>query len=333
MELILTPDNPVPPGAVVSAIRAVDGMTLRVARWHPEGRPCGTVVVCPGRAEFLEKYFETARELLARGLTVIVFDWRGQGLSGRELGNRRKGHIDDMSLYERDLDALVVQVLEPFCPKPWFALAHSMGGAVLIAQARNDTSPFERIVTTAPMVDIYGLRFPRAARLLAEGLDVVGLGGAFIPGGRGLSIFSKPFANNPLTADEGRFARCAAIVAAAPDVSIGDPTIGWVNAAFRLMDSFADPEYPRRTRTPILVFAAGEDRIVDTRAVERFATRLKAGRLIVIPYARHEILMERDVFRAQFWAGFDAFIPGSARRPEQPGRDAAPGPRSKSLAP
>jgi lysophospholipase len=31
----------------------------------------------------------------------------------------------------------------------------------------------------------------------------------------------------------------------------------------------------------------------------------------VIPGARHEILMERDVIREEFWAAFDAFIPGS----------------------
>src|SRR3954451_12467828 len=95
MDLIVTPENPPPPGAVVSTIRAVDGMSLRVARWHPQGRSTGTIVVCCGRAEFIEKYFETAADLLARGLTTIVFDWRGQGLSGRELDNSRKGHIDD----------------------------------------------------------------------------------------------------------------------------------------------------------------------------------------------------------------------------------------------
>ncbi len=128
MDLILTPDNPVPPGANVATIRAVDGMTLRTARWHPEGRSRGTVVIAQGRAEFIEKYFETVGDLLKRGLTVVAFDWRGQGLSGRELDNSRKGHIDDFSLYERDLDAILDQVLIPFCPEPWFALGHSMGG-------------------------------------------------------------------------------------------------------------------------------------------------------------------------------------------------------------
>jgi lysophospholipase len=40
----------------------------------------------------------------------------------------------------------------------------------------------------------------------------------------------------------------------------------------------------------------------------------------VIPGARHEILMERDEFREQFWAAFDAFVPGTPDefRPSRP---------------
>ena len=311
MTLIETSDNPVPEGAVVTTIRAADGMALRVARWAPAGPCAGTVLIANGRAEFIEKYFEVVRDLLARGLGVVVFDWRGQGLSGRELDNSRKGHIDDFSLYERDLEALAAQVLEPFCVKPWFALGHSMGGSILLAQARAGRSPFERIVLTAPMIDIYGIPLPRGARWLAETLDIVGLGGAFIPGGGNGSITSKPFKNNVLTSDEARYERFAGVARAAPAVSLGDPTIGWVNAAFRLMARFTNPEYPRRIVTPTLVLAAGADRVVDTRAVERFATRLKAGRLVTIPHAQHEILMERDTVREQFWAAFDAFVPGA----------------------
>ncbi len=311
MELIVTPDNPPPPGGVTTTLRAIDGMSLRVARWHPEGEPLGTVVICQGRAEFIEKYFETARELIERGLAVVAFDWRGQGLSGRELDNSLKGHIDDFSLYERDVNAIVEQTLEPFCPRPWFALGHSMGGAILLAQAHAGRSPFERLTMTGPMIDIYGLRFPRATRALAETLDTIGFGGAFIPGGRGRNALTHAYEGNILTSDLGRYTRNANIVAAAPSLAIGDPTVGWINAAFRQMAQFADAEYPRRLLTPTLVFSAGEDRIVDGRAVARFATRLKAGRLLEIAYSRHEILMERDMFRLQFWRAFDAFIPGA----------------------
>ena len=76
------------------------------------------------------------------------------------------------------------------------------------------------------------------------------------------------------------------------------------------MREFEDPDFPRRTLTPILVVAAGADRVTDTRATERFASRLRAGRLIVVDGAEHEIMMERDIFRDRFWAAFDAFIPG-----------------------
>jgi len=312
MQLIVIAENPAPQGGVVTMVRAADGMEIRAARWHPKGESLGTVLVCPGRAEFIEKYLEIVGELLARGLTVVVFDWRGQGLSGRELSNRGKGHIDDFSLYERDLDALAAQVLEPFCPRPWFGLAHSMGGAILIAQSRAGRSPFARIVTTAPMIDLYRLRLPGAARLLAQVLDAAGLGGAFIPGGNARATLSRAFEGNRLTSDAARFDRFARLMAVEPKLAIGDPTVGWIHAAFRLMGDFADAEYPRRVLTPMLVFSAGDDRVVDSRAVERFAQRLKAGSVIAIPNARHEILMERDSIRSQFWAAFDAFIPGSS---------------------
>ena len=311
MQLVMTPDNPAPPGGIATTILAADGMAIRVARWHPAGPARGAVVVCAGRAEFIEKYFEVAAELLARGLSVVIFDWRGQGLSGRELDNSRKGHIDDFLLYERDLEALVEQVLEPFCARPWFALGHSMGGAILLAQSHSGRSPFERMVLTAPMIGLYGLRHPGALRLIAEALDIIGFGAAFIPGGGSTAASTGRFADNILTSDEGRYRRTANIVAASPALGLGDPTIGWLNAAFRLMQQFEDAEYPLRTLTPTLVIGAGGDHLVDPRAVERFASRLKAGNLVVIAWSQHEILMERDVFRQQFWAAFDAFIPGA----------------------
>ena len=128
----------------------------------------------------------------------------------------------------------------------------------------------------------------------------------------------RPFDGNLLTSDAGRFARTAAVLRAAPALEIGDPTIGWMHAAFRAIKQLRDPDFPRRTRVPALVFAGSADRIVDNRAIEIFAHRLKAGHLITLPGARHEILMERDRMRASFWAAFDAFIPGSRVRAAAP---------------
>jgi lysophospholipase len=312
VELVATPNNPVPPRGSVFAVRTADDRKLRVATFAPPGEPRGTVALFPGRAEFIEKYFETIRELQARDYHVATMDWRGQGGSERDLADPRKGHIDDFTLYQRDLDAFIGETLALSCPRPWHGLAHSMGAAILLDRAHAARTPFERLALVAPMIDVEGLRFPKGARALADTLDMFGLGAMFVPGGDGRSLSELPFDGNRLTSDHSRFLRNAETLAAAPHLAVGDPTVGWINAAFRLMKQFSAPEYARAIRAPALLFSCGRDRIVSARAIERFARRLPIGNLVAIPGARHELLMERDDLRAQFWAAFDAFVPGEA---------------------
>jgi lysophospholipase len=310
MELCSILENPAPAGAIVAPITTSDNWTLRTARWSCGEACAGTIVIFPGRAEFIEKYFEVIGELLSRNFDVAILDWRGQGFSGRLADNPRKGHVGNFRAYQRDLDALVEQVLEPYCRPPWFALGHSMGGAIALARAHGGRSPFARMVLTSPMINIHGLRFGAATRILVKALVMFGQGCRFVPGGGPVPYMSLNFKGNVLTSDPRRHARGAAILTAAPDLAIADPTIGWTNAAFRLMRRFEDVEYSRRILTPVLILAAGGDRLVDTAAAEQFASRLKAGKCITLEHASHEILMERDVFRELFWAAFDAFLPG-----------------------
>jgi lysophospholipase len=308
-DLFATSDNPAPAGADVLRITTEDGVKLRAVRWTAPSSSRGTVALLPGYGEFVEKYFELVGELRNRRFDVVAMDWRGHGLSDRLISDRRKGHVDDFSSYQLDLEALEKQVLMPLCRKPWFALGHSMGGANLLAHAHAGYSSFARIVLSAPMIDIIGLDI-RGARVLVEGLDFLGLGGFTIPGGSTRPGALRPFEKNLATSDPGRYARTAEVVRKKPSLALGDPTIGWIHAAARLTRAFHDIDYPRGITTPILVVAAGNDGRIPVAATELFASRLKAGGLVTIPHARHEILMEHDRYRNQFWAAFDAFIPG-----------------------
>ncbi|WP_197093328.1 alpha/beta hydrolase [Methylobacterium aquaticum] len=311
--LLATPDNPIPPGAVPLTVRTADGLSLRAATWAPTARTVqGTVCLVQGRAEFIEKYFETVTELRDRGFHVVVFDWRGQGGSDRTVEDPYKGHVDDFSEYRLDLAAVETQVMEGRMPRPFFGLAHSMGGAICLTAAREGWLPFDRLVVLAPMVAICMIRRPKAAMRLAAVLRLLGFGRRYVPGGSAVSIATKPFPNNRLTTDPVRYARNAAAAFAVGAGAIGDPTIGWLAAAFRAMRRFEDPRYPLGIRVPVLVVAAGADPVCSTPAVERFAARLTAGHTITLRGARHEILMEQDAIREQFWAAFDAFVPGTA---------------------
>lgn len=317
MALTSTPDNPVPPGAIEEYISAADGVRLRTARWTPSSA-IGTVVVLGGRGEFVEKYFEVTGELLTRGFAVASMDWRGQGGSDRPLRNARKGHVGDFRQFEADLDALTEKVLERRCPRPWFGLCHSMGATVLLGASECGRCPFERLVLTSPMVAVKRVDHRGLTGLLVAALDSLGMGGAFAPGGARDSIWLSPFEGNVLTSDERRFARIARLVAASPGLTLGGPTIGWTRAAFRQMRRLDDWKSPPGKSTPMLIVAAGADQVTDTDAAKRLASRLKGAQFVVIDGARHEILIERDDLRAQFWTAFDQFAPGSASKPSQP---------------
>src|SRR3954464_11377289 len=135
MTLVSISANPVPDDVVSGTLKTPDGVALRFARWAPPPGRKGTVCVFQGRAEFIEKYFEVVRDLRARGFAVATLDWRGQGLSQRALRDPFKGHVLNFSQYATDLAPFMKEVVLPDCPPPLFALAHSMGAAVLIQAA------------------------------------------------------------------------------------------------------------------------------------------------------------------------------------------------------
>jgi lysophospholipase len=312
MQLISIARNPVPTGALVGLLRAADGTGLRYARWEATRGPRrGTVCLFPGRGEFIEKYFEVVAELRRRGFAVAAFDWRGQGGSDRALDNPRKGHVADFAEFDRDLRQFMLEIVLPDCPPPYTAMAHSMGGAILLRNAVLPSSWFDRMVLTAPMIAFSDEKMPHPqplVRAYAEAACVFGLSRSFIPGGYETMPDLRRFENNQLTSDRERWQRATGVLEVAPELGLGSPTVGWLRAALRAMSQLQAPDYPLRVQVPMMIFAAGADRIVSSRAVEDFAVRLKLGALVRLPGSLHEILQENDPIRLRFWAAFDAYM-------------------------
>ena len=311
MRLISIPANPVPDDVVVGALTTRDNVTLRFARFAPPPGRKGTVVLLQGRAEYIEKYFETVRDLRSRGFAVATFDWRGQGLSKRALSDPQKGHVRNFAEYATDLEAVMEQVVLPDCPPPIYALAHSMGSAVVLKACHAGSRWFDRIVLASPMVALPASRMTRAAGPLARIMRLIGRGSGYVPTGHGAPIGVDDFIGNVLTSDPVRYARNMAVLEEAPELGIGAPTIAWADAALRLMKQFALPSYAGSLRQPILIVAAGRDDVVSTPAIETFGMHLLAGSHLIVAGARHEILQEQNQYRDQFWAAFDAFVPGT----------------------
>ena len=312
MELINLVKNPVPAGATVGHFDGYDGAPLRYAVWQPTRKPTrGTVCLFNGRTEFIEKYFEVIADLRRRGFAVATMDWRGQGGSVRELPNRNKGYIKSFTDYDKDLVRFMKDVVLPDCRPPFIALAHSMGGNILLRAARMTDSWFERMVLSAPLVALNRTILGRGEFLVRSHVNTMswlGFGTRYVPGGDDEVMTNLPFDNNTLTSDRERFERTKAILEAAPELNLGAPTNQWMRAAFQSIDEINAPRYPLDVRVPILFIVAGEDRIVSSRATEDLSVQLKVGAHVIIPHAEHEILMERDSIRQQFWAAFDAHL-------------------------
>lgn len=312
--LIAVESAPVPPGGKAEWYEGAGGARLRAALFTPAGPARGSVVLSPGRTEVIEKYFEVVGELLERGFVVLVHDWRGQGLSHRHLPDRLKGHARGYDAFLTDFDALLA-AFERRMPKPWLALAHSMGGCLtLLALAKGRAGRFAGCVLSAPMLAVRtGKTKPNTARLRARFHGLIGQGGNYVQNNPG-KPFDDSFEGNPLTHDRRRFARQHDQLKACPDLALGAPTWGWLEFALNATAELARPGALREVTLPVVVCSAADDKLVDNQGQKAVADGLPQGRFIVIPGAEHEILMETDDIRALFWAEFDALADKQAPR-------------------
>lgn len=302
----LWPDDPLH-RATAAWTTAPSGDRLRIAVLEPAA-PCrGAVLLSAGRSEAIEKYGETAGDLAGRGFAVLIQEWAGQGLSGRYLADPSPAHM--VGGWRRPLANLshLLDLAESFLPKPWIAMGHSMGGGLTALALAEGERRFASAMLCAPMLAPLTRPTPfRVARMAARLMTALGRGDR--PARTRPVLADVPFARNVLTHDPARYARIVALFREHPELYVAEPTWRWVEFATGLPAVLLAPGAPERIACPVAVVAAGEDALVDGRAIAAFCARLRSGRLVEIAGAYHEILAETDAVRAVFWRSFDALV-------------------------
>lgn len=292
---------------------SANGRPLRHARWHPTGRARGTVVLLGGRGEFIEKYAtETMGELLGRGFAVASLDWRGQGLSDRMLPDRDKGHIDDFTTYVGDLDLFLQTVAASDLPRPLIAIAHSMGGHILLRTlAEHGPAPLSGAVVVSPMTGLQRQWLLRLVLTLAPAF--LGLDERYLPAAGPFASENRAFAGNTVTHDERRYRFTDAWFRTDPRLTLGGPTFGWGRQALRSIGALLAPGKLEGIALPMVLLSAAQDRIVDPASHGPVAARIPGCRHVIVEGAAHEIMMETDPLREQFWQAFDRLADTVAR--------------------
>ncbi|TDH35071.1 alpha/beta hydrolase [Pseudohoeflea suaedae] len=301
-----TPDNPVPENHVVGYFETRDKRRLRYAVFKSETRIAkGTIVLLHGRNEYIEKYFETIRHFTGLGFWVATFDWRGQGGSDRLLKRPLRGHVNRFSDFEDDLSIFLETIVLPETRLPFLMVAHSMGGLIALSAAPTLANRIDRLICLAPFLELSNQRVGVGViHFMCRMLTILGLGWVTFE----RDAFPRPFEGNVLTSDAARFRRNQKIYEAWPDLRVGPPTARWIAAMLSAIRTVGRVRHLDRIQVPTLLIAAGADTIVSQRAIETVANRFRAGHMLTIDGARHELLQEADRYRIQTLAAIDAFL-------------------------
>ena len=286
-----------PEGGSARWMITADGLRIRVGHWPAADgtAPKGTVLMFPGRTEFIEKYGLSAADLCARGYATLAIDWRGQGMADRMLPDARLGHVDHFLDYQHDVMAVVRYAEAEALPKPWYLVGHSMGGGIGL-RALYDGLDVKACAFTGPM---WGIRIPPLLLPLANFLSrygrQLGVSKKLAPT---LSIESyvltTPFADNSLTSDPEMFEYIRMQVEAYPGLGLGGPTINWLAEAMQECKALAAKPSPD---IPCLTFLGADEEIVHMEAIRERMARWPNGTLIELPGGRHEVLLEHKAMR------------------------------------
>ena len=295
--------NPIPDGASVEEIKTPDGAALRAA-FFPTANARGTVVLVTGWSEFIEKYFETVRDLHARGLNVAMIDWRGQGLSDRQTARESKWN-GYFQLLRDDLRRFTEDHVRPRFNGPYILMTHSMGGLPALLLLASGYEGFSRAVLCAPMTRLFPQTQNKVLAILSSAACALGFARAETARARD---HAEVFDGNIFTSDKTRHSRFRDLKLAEPAAASTTPTYGWVHAAMTASAAIHAPGALSGVKIPVLIITAGNEQQIDGADHETIAAASEMISLEVIPGALHEIMMERDSIRALYFKAVDDFL-------------------------
>jgi lysophospholipase len=268
-----------PNGHSTGFVTAKDGIQIFFRNFEAGAEKKAHMVIVHGLCEHSGRYLELVQKFSQKGICVTAYDQRGHGQSAG-----RRGHI----LRFEDLLGDLLQIVEK-CrnetdkPVPLLLLGHSLGGLVVLRFAQQFGEKTDGVIASSPAL-APAISIPKPKAVI----------------GRFMSrIWPQLMFDNEL--DPDNLSHDKEVVRA----YINDPLVGRRVSArlftemIRSMTEAVD-NAPMLTK-PLLIQAAGDDRLVDTEATKVFFQLAAASDKTLHIYQGlfHEIFNEELQLRSQ----------------------------------
>lgn len=272
-----------------------DKVRLRTGLWHSENASRGTVLLFPGRSEYIENYGRTATALDQLGFATFAIDWRGHGLSDRLSEDGLIGHVNRFSDYQRDVAAMINAAKKLALPKPWYLIGHSMGACIGL-RAVIEGLPITACAFTSPMWDIKMSTIERlAAWPLSWAAQALGKGDIYVPGvQRQTYVLCSPFEGNKMTHDPDMYQYWIEQANSLPGLPTAGPSMGWLYAALKECRDLSKLTAPN---VPCIAFCADKDEDVNVQAIQDRMAEWPNGSCVSFQNAKHELFLETPDIR------------------------------------
>lgn len=305
-----------PQGWRSGAFRNEENKAVYFAMAEPSGPQKGTVVFTPGYGDSINFHYDAIRNWQDRGYRVYAMDWIGQGLSDRENPNDVHNSNDRlMTKHMNDLHQFVTDVVQKSPGQPLILASHSMGGHIGMMYLKNHPGVFDQAVLAAPLLDLNTSFLPRTAfKGIVTAANAAGLGDNPLPNWRNLlnrvknaSDSMKDLTSRPeqLTLSQEASERIRLLL---KPVEVDLPNWLWIKRAYKTMDDMRKPDYFKDIKTPVLLFAAGRDELVDNTTIHMAGKMLPQGRVVDLPTSEHGVWNGNMKNHATLWNSIDEFI-------------------------
>lgn len=270
------------------SISARDGNLIFFRRFPSSTTERARMVIVHGLCEHSGRYLQMARQLAEKGISVTAYDHRGHGQSGG-----RRGHIQQFDHLLGDLLQIVEQCRKKMDPaRPLMILGHSLGGLVALRFAQRFGEKIDGVIASSPAL-APAIEIPKPKAIL----------------GRLMSrLWPQLMFDNELIPEN--LSHDDAVVQA----YINDPLVGrrisarlFTEMVRAMTDTLKDAPLLSK---PLLLQAAGDDRLVDPSAARIFFDRVTAGdkTLHIYDGLFHEIYNEEQNLRKKVLTDLETWL-------------------------